>query len=66
MALWTGDKMRLYMTFKTYSKVVKLACENDENGRKSGFLHNRISKPSATGTTMCPPIIFKKEGGFCF
>ena len=58
--------MRPYLTFKTHSMVVKLACENDENGRKSGFLHNRIFKPSVTGTGMCPPLIFKKEGGFCF
>ena len=42
------------MTFKTHSKVVKLACENDENARKSGFLDNRIFKPSETMTTLRP------------
>ena len=44
------------MTFKTHSKVVQLACENDENGRKSGFLDNRIFKPSETMTTKRPRV----------
>ena len=33
---------------------------------KIRILHRRISKTSKTGTGMCPPLIFKKEGGFCF
>ena len=56
--------MRYSMTFYSYSKVVKLAFENDENHRKSGYLDSRIFITSMTANSRRPYVFFKKEGIF--
>ena len=49
------------MTFYSYSKVVKLAFENDENHRKSGYLDSRIYITSMTANSRRPYVFSKRK-----